>query len=454
MGALSGRGWQSQVTRASGVTSATVLPSASSAWRSIGTAFAPASHSRRLSCRRASSRATSSGPSTRWVANVGPRPTLMPRSGPVSRLKASSSVRSSPTKIAAVAPDLVAQGVERVALVGLDDRQLDDLLALARVHARQPRGALSHGRQGRGGVLLRGLPVVQGGARGLVLDDHAGRWTARCARRSSVTRSRSAQRLRGERAREADVELGAVAADEMDLLRQSRERCEVVQRAAGDHGHAGVAERGQRAQRRDRLAARPRLAGHVDDRRERAVVVAGDEQVRLAREPRECLLERLHVAVRVLRAHAAGSARASRNDAGEAVDVVRADLAAHLAHAPARLALGQRDGARNRLAQPDDVVGIHEQRLAQLARGTGELREHERAAAAVAGGHVLLADQVHAIAQRRHEHDIGSGVQGAKVLARQVVMLVVDRRVTEAAEFAVDAARPRARRARAAAGRS
>ena len=114
---------------------------------------------------------------------------------------------------------------------------------------------------------------------------------------SSVTRSRSATRVGGERAREADVELGAVAADEVDLLGQPRERGEIVQRATRDHGDAGVGERGERAQSRDRLAPRARVAGDVDDRCERAVVVAGDEQVRLAREPRERLLERPSAAV-------------------------------------------------------------------------------------------------------------------------------------------------------------
>ena len=210
-------------------------------------------------------------------------------------------------------PDLMADRVERVALVGVDDCQLDDLLALARMHAGQPRRALPHGSDDGGGVLLRGLPVVQRGACGLVLHEHAGPLGGDGVQVVGDPVAQR-QRLRGQRPREADVELGAVAADQMDLLRQSRERREVVQRAARDHGHAGVAERGQRAQRRDRLAARARLARHVDDRRERAVVVARDEQVRLAREPRKCLLERLHVAVRVLRGHAAGSASASRND--------------------------------------------------------------------------------------------------------------------------------------------
>ena len=50
-------------------------------------------------------------------------------------------------------PDLVAERVERVALVGLDDRQLDDLLASARMHAGQQCRALAHGRECRGGVL-------------------------------------------------------------------------------------------------------------------------------------------------------------------------------------------------------------------------------------------------------------------------------------------------------------
>ena len=70
------------------------------------------------------------------------------------RLNASSSVTSSPTKTAAVAPTWWRMRVEREALVGLDHGELDHLLALARMHAGQLRRALAHGRASAAAVLL------------------------------------------------------------------------------------------------------------------------------------------------------------------------------------------------------------------------------------------------------------------------------------------------------------
>ena len=183
----------------------------------------------------------------------------------------------------------------------------------------------------------------------LVLDEHAG---TRRRDRVQVLGHAVAQRERlgRERAGEADVELGAVAADEVDLLGQARERGEVVQRAARDHGHARVGERGERAQRGDRLAARARVAGYVDDRRERAVVVAGDEQVRLAREPRERLLERLHVAVRRV-ASCAPAPRAPRGTCAAKRWTSCVRTWRRISRMRRRASpLGQRDRARDRLA--------------------------------------------------------------------------------------------------------
>ena len=275
-GALSGRGWHSHVTRASGVKSATVLPSESIAWRSIGTALAPASHSRRVSSSRASSRATSSGPSHAQLGEGGARADLDAEIGPgqaAERILVGDVVAHEDRRRG---PDLVAQRIEREALVGLDDGELDHALALARVDAGEQRGALAHCGQGRGAILLRGLAVVQCGAGGLELDGDAGPGLGDGV---ELIGQLVSQRDRGglERTREADVELGAVAADEVDLLGQARERGEIVQAASRDHRHAGVGERCQRAQRRDRLAPRAGLLRDVDDRRQRAVVVARDE---------------------------------------------------------------------------------------------------------------------------------------------------------------------------------
>ena len=151
--------------------------------------------------------------------------------------------------------DLMAQGIERVALVGLDDGELDHLLALARVHAGQQRRARTHGVAGGHAVRLGGLPVVQRSAGGLELDRHA---RPQGGDRVQLVDHAVAQRERLGRqsAREADVELGAVAADEVDLLGQARERGEVVQRAARDDRDARVGQRREGTQRGDRLALR------------------------------------------------------------------------------------------------------------------------------------------------------------------------------------------------------
>ena len=79
--------------------------------------------------------------------------------------------------------------------------------------------------------------------------------------RSSSASSAGAGRWRPvvERVHEADVELGAVAADQVHLGRQAGQRRQVAQRAAGDHGGGGLVQAGERAQRADRLGHRAGL---------------------------------------------------------------------------------------------------------------------------------------------------------------------------------------------------
>ena len=85
------------------------------------------------------------------------------------------------------------------------------------------------------------------------------------ARRStgSAARSRSCElaQLGREPLDEADVELGAVAADQVHLAGQPGERGQVAQRPAGDDRHGGLRQRGQRPDRRDRLGQRDGRAG-------------------------------------------------------------------------------------------------------------------------------------------------------------------------------------------------
>ncbi|MEZ5165304.1 MAG: rhomboid family intramembrane serine protease [Acidimicrobiales bacterium] len=86
---------------------------------------------------------------------------------------------------------------------------------------------------------------------------------------------------------ESDVELRAVGADEVDLRGQPRERREVAQGASRDHGDVGLGQRGEVPQRHAGLAQREGSHRVVDDRGDRAVVVARHEQVGGLGEPVE-----------------------------------------------------------------------------------------------------------------------------------------------------------------------
>ena len=86
------------------------------------------------------------------------------------------------------------------------------------------------------------------------------------------------------------------------------------------------------------------------------------------------------------------------------------------------------------------VVRVDEHGVDQLVGGAGELGQHEHAVAVEARRDVLLGDQVHAVAQRRHEHHVAGAVQGDELVERQRLVEVVDRRIPEPAVHAVDLA--------------
>ncbi len=78
---------------------------------------------------------------------------------------------------------------------------------------------------------------------------------------------------------EPQVELRAVAADEVHLARQARQRRQVAQRATRNDRDRRLRQRCQSPDGGDRLGERLRLRRVVDERRERAVVVAADEEL-------------------------------------------------------------------------------------------------------------------------------------------------------------------------------
>ena len=84
-----------------------------------------------------------------------------------------------------------------------------------------------------------------------------------------------------------EVELRAVAPDQVHLAREAGERRQVAQRPAGDDRDDGLRQRRERPDGRDGLRERAGRRRIVDERRERAVVVAPDEQLGDARNPAE-----------------------------------------------------------------------------------------------------------------------------------------------------------------------
>ena len=143
--------------------------------------------------------------------------------------------------------DLVAQDVQRAALVRLDDRQLDHLLAVGGRHAF-PRGRSGvDGREHPAARLVLGAAHVHRDAGRLDLERHA-RDVQHQLFELGLQPPVQLPRLLVERVDEADVELGAVAADEVHLGRQPRERGEVTQRAAGDDGGGGLVQTGERSE--------------------------------------------------------------------------------------------------------------------------------------------------------------------------------------------------------------
>ena len=74
------------------------------------------------------------------------------------------------------------------------------------------------------------------------------------------------------------------------------------------------------------------------------------------------------------------------------------------------------------------------------SRAAPELAEHQRAVVTLAAGDVLLGHQVHAVAQRRDDHDIGGAVERSHFYARIRHMQIDDGRAADALGVAIDPA--------------
>ena len=86
------------------------------------------------------------------------------------------------------------------------------------------------------------------------------------------------------------------------------------------------------------------------------------------------------------------------------------------------------------------VEGVHAQSLMQFVRCSGHLGEHEDASASIVAGKVLFADEVHPVAQGRHEHDVTDGIEACQSIERKRSIVVVHRGPVHCGMLAVDEA--------------
>ena len=210
---------------------------------------------------------------------------------------------------------LHAQRGDGRTLVGREERELDDLLAVGDVDVRPGRRPAFDSSERLLAHLPAGAAQVHRNARGLRLEADAGEVAddRRQLREQLVV---EIVLFGCEPLDEPEVELRAVAADQVHLAREAGEGREVAQRATGDHGDDGLGKRSQRPDGCHGLGQRPGGRGVVDERSERSVVVAADQQLRHARDVREGGAQfGVEAAVRhdLLRPLRRGQARGSRS---------------------------------------------------------------------------------------------------------------------------------------------
>lgn len=174
-------------------------------------------------------------------------------------------------------PEAFAQPIQRLALGGFDDGEVGDLLAADDGHGDVPGHLRDAGFDDGAGI---GIEAAQ-------VHSHPGRFELELRlghhpRQGGHRLLQILQRCGGlsvEGVDRVDVGLGAVGADEVDLARQPRHRCEVAQGPAGDDGSVGVGQGGERTHADEADGQRVGVGGLLDDRGDGAVVVGGDEQL-------------------------------------------------------------------------------------------------------------------------------------------------------------------------------
>src|SRR6266436_324253 len=129
----------------------------------------------------------------------------------------------------------------------------------------------------------------------------------------------------------------------------------------------------------------------------------------------------------------------AQEQAGPAVDVVLSHRLAHPGH-PGALLLGRHlDRAADRVGHAVEVVGVDEQRVAELRGSARELAQDERAPV-LADRDELLGDEVHAVVERRDQAQVGMAVVRPDLAVVVVALDIVHGPPLPGAEARVDVA--------------
>ncbi len=119
---------------------------------------------------------------------------------------------------------------------------------------------------------------------------------------------------------------------------------------------------------------------------------------------------------------------------------VALDAALHRLVALPLLVFGHLERRADRLDHRVAVERVDHDGLSEFARRACHLGENEHAGLVEPACDVLLGDQVHAVAQRGHERDVGGGVRARELLELERAVVVADRRPVHGRVLAVDRA--------------
>ena len=174
----------------------------------------------------------------------------------------------------------------------------------------------------------------------------------------------------------------------------------------------------------------------VGDLRNRAVVVEEQGEPPAAQELADPVLE---VAVRDRLQLVVRFGGRAQELVEPAIEIVTPFAALQRLHARGPILAGHREGAMQVVGDAVDVVRVDPQRLVHRLGGARHAGEQEHPRLVDAARDELLRDEVHAIAQRRHQRDVGVAVEAREFGGRHRAVQIADRRPRTRREFAVDA---------------